>query len=118
MITIVKKKGKCEIGQNQFSDTDVRKINTLYRCEGYPQVGKGVTAGPTVSPYITPKPSCEDNHKWCKWWAGNGECKKNPSWMLVNCPKSCDQCGRPVRTVILPVSPGQTKGGATGVLAT
>jgi len=93
--TIVKKKGKCEIGQrNGFSDTDVRKINTLYKCEGYPQVGKGVTAPPT-EPTTTAKPGCEDNHKWCKWWAGNGECKntRHASWMAVNCPKSCDQCG-------------------------
>ena len=29
----------CTIGQrNGFSDTDIRKINTLYQCEGYPQV--------------------------------------------------------------------------------
>ena len=71
-----------------FSDTDIRKINTLYRCSGKPQVrGGSVTAKPTV------KPSCEDTHKSCAAWASLEECKKNPSWMLVNCPVACDQCG-------------------------
>ena len=95
MKTIVKKKGKCEIGQRVgFSDMDIRKINTLYNCgDGYKKVGGGVTAKPTVAP-TTPKPGCKDNHKWCKSWANTGECKsKHSSWMAVNCPVSCDKCG-------------------------
>ena len=95
MKTIVKIKGQCEIGQrNGLSDTDIRKINTLYKCEGYPQVGGGVTAPPT-KPTTTPKPGCKDGHKWCKYWAGNGECKskRHGTWMAVNCPVSCDKCG-------------------------
>ena len=32
---------ECTIGQRAgFSDTDIRKINTLYQCEGFPQVDK------------------------------------------------------------------------------
>ena len=87
---------KCRIGQREgFSDTDIRKINTLYKCSGYPQVGGGsVTARPTVKPTVKPwvKPSCEDTNKYCATWASLDECKKNPSWMLVNCPVACDQC--------------------------
>ena len=34
------KPAACQIGQrNGFSDTDIRKINSLYKCSGYPQVG-------------------------------------------------------------------------------
>ena len=48
------------------------------------------TAKPTSKPWV--KPSCEDTHKYCAAWASLDECKKNPSWMLVNCPVACDQC--------------------------
>lgn len=40
------------------------------------------------------KPACEDNHKHCAYWAASkGECVNNSAWMLVNCKKSCKQCG-------------------------
>ena len=49
------------------------------------------TPKPTTKPWV--KPSCEDTNKYCAYWATIDECKKNPSWMLVNCPVACDQCG-------------------------
>ncbi|XP_074640499.1 cysteine-rich venom protein TEL1-like [Tubulanus polymorphus] len=38
--------------------------------------------------------SCRNKHNSseCNYWAGIGECKKNPSWMSVNCAKSCRSC--------------------------
>jgi len=44
---------------------------------------------------VTPKPTttptgCSDSNQNCASWAENGECKKNPDYMLVNCCKSCD----------------------------
>jgi hypothetical protein len=30
-----------------------------------------------------------DKNKWCSTWARNGECKKNPGYMLNFCAKSC-----------------------------
>ena len=36
--------------------------------------------------------ACEDKNKRCKLWAFNGECVKNPKYMLFNCPKSCGVC--------------------------
>lgn len=37
----------------------------------------------------TVEDSCVDNHKWCSFWAGIGECSKNPAYMTPNCKKSC-----------------------------
>jgi len=91
--TIVPKQaGKCKIGQrNGFSDTDVRKLNSLYQCTGYAQVGSGSSGSkPKPKPWV--KPSCVDNNEYCATWASQKECRNNPSWMLVNCPVACEQC--------------------------
>lgn len=36
--------------------------------------------------------ACRDASADCKAWAATGECAKNPSYMLVSCPRSCGQC--------------------------
>jgi len=36
--------------------------------------------------------NCEDRHDRCAGFSAQGECTKNPGWMIVNCPKSCDAC--------------------------
>jgi hypothetical protein len=33
---------------------------------------------------------CVDRHDQCVGFARQGECTKNPGWMIINCPKSCD----------------------------
>jgi len=38
------------------------------------------------------KNDCVDNHEDCEYWAGIGECDKNPDYMLINCKKSCEVC--------------------------
>lgn len=40
--------------------------------------------------------ACQDIHNTanCKRWAAVGECNKNPTWMEVNCPRSCLVCGK------------------------
>merc|ERR1712008_97097 len=92
------KDDKCKLGQRKgFSDTDIRKLNTLYKCKGYPQVGGhgSISVTPKPTPRPTSKPTvvtCEDSHKHCNYWAEKDECKKNPEWMLVSCPVSCEQC--------------------------
>jgi ShK domain-like len=35
---------------------------------------------------------CEDTDNRCPQWAGNGECKSNPQYMLLWCRKSCESC--------------------------
>lgn len=93
--TITKKtSGGCVIGRSrELSDTDMRKLNTLYKCSGKPQVGGGVTGPPIVTPTPTPA-GCKDNYKSCKNWAKYGFCKgKYASWMAVNCAQACGKCG-------------------------
>lgn len=82
--TITAKKSTDKMGQRTgFSKIDINKIKKLYKCVD--------SAGVTTTP--VPKPaSCQDNNKYCKAWSEKGECSRNPSWMKVNCPKSCDTC--------------------------
>ncbi|XP_074662890.1 uncharacterized protein LOC141915299 [Tubulanus polymorphus] len=35
---------------------------------------------------------CVDKDKYCDGWARRGECSKNPSYMHMNCRKSCKKC--------------------------
>merc|ERR1711970_831320 len=37
---------------------------------------------------------CMDNDQRCSQWALNGFCIQRPGYMLVNCKRSCNQCGR------------------------
>lgn len=34
---------------------------------------------------------CVDRHEECKQFFKQGECLKNPGWMIINCPQSCDK---------------------------
>jgi hypothetical protein len=37
--------------------------------------------------------NCKDRYpKECNLYAKEGECEKNPGWMIVNCPASCRSC--------------------------
>ncbi|XP_076358916.1 zinc metalloproteinase nas-15-like [Tachypleus tridentatus] len=77
------------IGQrNGFSSTDIRKINKLYQC-GVTGVTTTTKIFPTTVPPVV---GCEDKHPSCEVWARQGECHRNPLWMLENCQKSCKQC--------------------------
>eukprot|EP00037_Helgoeca_nana_P037623 m.16848 g.16848 ORF g.16848 m.16848 type:complete len:389 (+) comp9121_c0_seq1:374-1540(+) len=35
---------------------------------------------------------CVDTNDNCSWWAEIGECYKNPSFLIQNCPKACNFC--------------------------
>mmetsp|Transcript_5969 Transcript_5969/g.6160 ORF Transcript_5969/g.6160 Transcript_5969/m.6160 type:complete len:355 (+) Transcript_5969:108-1172(+) len=36
--------------------------------------------------------ACTDRHEQCKAFARNGECQRNPGWMIINCGASCNNC--------------------------
>jgi len=51
----------------------------------------GSTGGTTGG--TTGDPSCRDSNSSCSSWARNGECTKNPGYMLTNCCASCNGGG-------------------------
>jgi len=112
--------------RNGFSKVDLEEMNRLYPCDGTGTGGgctdsnsncanwasqgecdknpdymldnccqscKTGTATTTTAPPTTTTPTptggCSDANDNCKYWAENGECKKNPGYMLTNCCKSC-----------------------------
>ncbi|PIK56728.1 putative zinc metalloproteinase nas-13-like [Apostichopus japonicus] len=80
--TIVPRQAGVSIGnRNDFSATDILKINRYYGCEDTTE-----TEGDETNP------DCEETHPNCSAWAARGECSRNPAWMLPNCPVSCQQC--------------------------
>nr|CAD7570680.1 unnamed protein product [Timema californicum] len=84
---IPKRENTVLLGQRRgFSQTDIVKVNRLYEC------GSGVApTSPTVP--VGAKPVvCSDNHRYCRHWYNTGECKTNPTWMAINCARSCTQC--------------------------
>lgn len=89
--TIIPRTTGVEIGQRRaFSKSDVLKLQKLYNCA----TTSGITEVATETP-ITVQPTggaCADHNEFCGQWAGMGECEKNPTWMHVNCKKSCKQC--------------------------
>jgi len=113
--TLLKKQqGGCELGnKNDFSIIDVRKLNTLYECTGYPQVGcsdlytdcqyLAVTKNYCKVSFASwmkenccdscqQQAMCRDNNAFCSSWASDGFCKGDyEGWMSENCCQSCQQ---------------------------
>jgi len=116
--TIVKiKPGNCELGQkHDFSDWDIRKLNTLYECSEYLTVdcfdkGRyhcGILAKRNYcsddSKYVgfmkknccatcRLAKGCHDYRAHCYYWQQNGYCSgKYKEFMAYNCKKSCKIC--------------------------
>ncbi|KZS15490.1 Metalloendopeptidase [Daphnia magna] len=98
--TITSKKSDEQLGQrNGFSDSDVLKLNRLYKCKTNSSEQTSVTTSPAAT-RLKPTPvkekekskdRCLDDHKYCKIWTERGECARN-SWMAIHCRKSCNQC--------------------------
>ena len=36
--------------------------------------------------------TCADDHENCEFWASQGECFDNPSYMRTHCALSCESC--------------------------
>ena len=42
--------------------------------------------------YDKVRAECKNRHKLCVFWAYQGECDANPSFMLTNCAPACETC--------------------------
>ncbi|KAG2423790.1 hypothetical protein HXX76_015066 [Chlamydomonas incerta] len=52
-----------------------------------------------------PPPACSDQNSNCAYWAGIGECWKNPNYMLQSCKPSCGSCGAAGNSASVSVNP-------------
>jgi len=117
---VQKKKTVCEMGTSGgFSDTDIQRLNTYYKCKGFKQVGSepepqkekpcvdqpgcsGVILNGCLSqmPLLRRCPqsceecgiTCGDKHEKCEEWAKKGDCSKEQEYMNVMCPRACKRC--------------------------
>eukprot|EP00088_Acartia_fossae_P005397 TRINITY_DN12382_c0_g1_i1.p1 TRINITY_DN12382_c0_g1~~TRINITY_DN12382_c0_g1_i1.p1 ORF type:complete len:435 (+),score=35.42 TRINITY_DN12382_c0_g1_i1:1-1305(+) len=112
----------CEMGAAKgFSETDIRKLNTLYECDGYPKLAKQKCEDKNVhckyyakslnlcesnASYMLencaatcgqcpPQYSCDDEHEHCNYWAKQGECPRYEQFMRKYCPQACNFCSAP-----------------------
>jgi hypothetical protein len=58
-------------------------LSTVKLPKGANTQGKPVDVDPNT---------CDDRHAVCGQYAMQGECTKNPGWMIINCPHSCKAC--------------------------
>jgi len=86
--------------RNGFSRIDLEEINKLYKCD---RTGTGTGTGG----------SCSDSNANCAGWAQQGECDKNPNYMLTNCCKSC-KGGAVTTTTVPPTTTTPTPTSCTG----
>merc|ERR1719300_763056 len=66
--------------------------NCRRSCNQCSTVNTTPTQPTTTTTKTTTITDCSDLNGSCSYWAGIGECSKNPGYMLVNCKKSCNQC--------------------------
>jgi len=51
-----------------------------------------MTTTTTTTMPTPPMPNCQDNSRYCAYWAEQGECTRNPSYMQRNCQRACNFC--------------------------
>ncbi|KAI6180717.1 ShKT domain-containing protein [Aphelenchoides besseyi] len=54
---------------------------------------------------------CVNKHQHCAFWSSQGECRKNPAWMLRNCAAACKIC-EPLpqpSSVVIPIPSDQNE---------
>ncbi len=92
--------------------TELTALDRAGFAKAYAFLGGGTTGGTTGGDPggTTSGTTCRDKNTTCAAWGRNGECIKNPGYMLTNCAASCRQCTTGGTTG---GDPGGTTGGTT-----
>ncbi|XP_003373581.1 putative ShTK domain protein [Trichinella spiralis] len=59
---------------------------------GDENITDNLLADPITKNFRCISTNCCDQHEWCGFWAGIGECETNKNWMTRNCQISCRKC--------------------------
>ncbi len=71
-------------------DSDVKKVNTLYECQGWPQFG--AESKPKFRSEANAK--CKNIDIFCGAWSKEGKCDLDPykNYLQKFCKQSCGKC--------------------------
>ncbi|KRY72255.1 Peroxidase mlt-7, partial [Trichinella pseudospiralis] len=79
----------CHIGMSKMH-FQIQAIPAL--CLAISFIGLLSHADPITKNFRCISSNCCDQHEWCGFWAGIGECETNKNWMNRNCQISCKKC--------------------------
>lgn len=75
-----------------ISNSDVEQAKRFYKCKSGPRV---TNTPPPATKCVTEivnagyNANCRDSNHNCRNWASRGECRRNPSYMMKSCCRSC-----------------------------
>ena len=81
-----------------MTELDVKKINTLYKCDGYPQLFENTKSNPKRhrNDKNVVGEVCKNDEKYCKEWSELGHCDNSVygPFMKEFCKFSCNVCNK------------------------
>merc|ERR1719453_430317 len=58
------------------------------------------TAEEAAAAHLKYSQGCVDDNKMCGKWAADNECMNNGLWMMTNCRRSCNTCGKDLSEIL------------------
>ncbi|KRZ10274.1 Peroxidase mlt-7 [Trichinella zimbabwensis] len=81
------------------------QIQAITFCLAISFIGLLSHADPITKNFRCISSNCCDQHEWCGFWAGIGECETNKNWMNRNCQISCKKCDDTTNTIVNSTTP-------------
>jgi hypothetical protein len=93
---VAKGEGDCTVDENGVCiNSDVKpKSNDVLLSFTLPSATNAAEVPKNANSEGRPREAvrdCVDRHPECVGFEQQGECTKNPGWMIINCPRSCDR---------------------------